>query len=180
VNVPADPRPHPHRRSIDVDREYFESRLHPKGSFMRNWDPSSAFSGRRSSTGSDMRASDTERNEVADKLSRHFSEGRLDAAEFKERLDTAMAAKTRGDLHGLFDDLPTLRSAEPVKRQRRSRLIPFLLIMAFVTVAAGISLSSWPFIHVPWVLVVIAALYIWHRTGGRHRHLHHHHDALES
>lgn len=55
-----------------------------------------------------MRLSDAERAEVAERLSRHFSEGRLDQAEFDERVGRAMAAKTVGDLAGLFDDLPDL------------------------------------------------------------------------
>ena len=33
----------------------------------------------------DLRASDAERNEVADKLSRHYADGRLDQIEFKAR-----------------------------------------------------------------------------------------------
>lgn len=56
----------------------------------------------------DMRVSDAERAEVADRLSRHFADGRLDQAEFDERISRAMAAKTVGDLKGLFDDLPDL------------------------------------------------------------------------
>ena len=55
-----------------------------------------------------MRVSDAERAEVADRLARHFAEGRLDQAEFDERVSRAMAAKTVGDLRGLFDDLPDL------------------------------------------------------------------------
>jgi DUF1707 SHOCT-like domain len=55
-----------------------------------------------------MRVSDAERAEVADRLARHFADGRLDQAEFDERVSRAMAAKTVGDLRGLFDDLPDL------------------------------------------------------------------------
>jgi Flp pilus assembly protein TadB len=53
-----------------------------------------------------MRVSDAERAEVADRLATHYSDGRLDKAEFDERVARAMSAKTRGDLNGLFDDLP--------------------------------------------------------------------------
>jgi hypothetical protein len=53
-----------------------------------------------------MRVSDAERAEVADRLGRHFADGRLDQAEFDERISRAMAAKTVGDLRGMFDDLP--------------------------------------------------------------------------
>jgi hypothetical protein len=55
-----------------------------------------------------MRVSDAERAEVADRLARHFADGRLDQVEFDERVSRAMAAKTVGDLRGLFDDLPDL------------------------------------------------------------------------
>ena len=53
-----------------------------------------------------MRVSDAERQAVADRLAEHFSSGRLDQAEFDERVGKAMSAKTRADLNGLFDDLP--------------------------------------------------------------------------
>jgi hypothetical protein len=143
------------------------------------WDPVYATSGRRTSPSTDthLRASDAERNEVADKLSRHFAEGRLDSAEFKERLDRAMGATTRGDLSGLFDDLPRLESeheaAPPPSRRRR--LVPFLILVALVAVAAG---STVTYIHVPWLLFVLVGWLVWHRSGRfhDHRHLHHRHD----
>src|SRR5262249_39141960 len=53
-----------------------------------------------------IRVSDAERNAVAEQLGAHYGDGRLDQAEFDERVTRAMAAKTRGDLDGLFDDLP--------------------------------------------------------------------------
>jgi len=53
-----------------------------------------------------LRVSDAERQAVADRLAEHFGDGRLDQTEFDERVSQAMNAKTRGDLRGLFDDLP--------------------------------------------------------------------------
>lgn len=53
-----------------------------------------------------MRVSDAERQAVADRLGEHYSQGRLDQAEFDERIARAMGAKTRADFDGLFDDLP--------------------------------------------------------------------------
>src|ERR1700745_4025223 len=58
-----------------------------------------------------MRVSDAERAEVADLLGRPYSDGRLDKQECDERVARAMSAKTRGDLDGLFDDLPDPDSA---------------------------------------------------------------------
>ncbi|HWE65284.1 MAG TPA: DUF1707 domain-containing protein [Acidimicrobiales bacterium] len=169
MNEPAEPRPGP-RRSIDVDRDYF---THLRGHAMRyRWDPGYPLAGRRPSppVDTDVRASDTERNEVADKLSRHFAEGRLDQAEFKERLDQAMGAKTRGDLHGLFDDLPRLAAGPAPPPSRRRRLVPFLLIVAFVAVAASTTFTFAHGLHLTWLLFVVAALYFWTRMGRRHHH----------
>ena len=60
-----------------------------------------------------MRISDADRAEVTDLLARHYGEGRLDQAEFDERVSRAMAAKTFGDFRGLFDDLPPLAGDAP-------------------------------------------------------------------
>jgi Domain of unknown function (DUF1707) len=56
--------------------------------------------------GTGMRVSDADRAVTADRLSRHFGDGRLDKAEFDQRLDRALRAKTRADLIALLSDLP--------------------------------------------------------------------------
>ncbi len=52
-----------------------------------------------------LRVSDAEREAVAGRLAEHFAAGRLDQAEFDDRVGRAMSAKTRADLRGLFADL---------------------------------------------------------------------------
>ena len=71
-------------------------------SWARGFSP--LFSGPHSDQ--NMRVSDAERQAVTDRLAEHFADGRLDQAEFDERVGRAMNAKTRADLNGLFDDLP--------------------------------------------------------------------------
>jgi Flp pilus assembly protein TadB len=66
----------------------------------------------------DIRIGDAERTEVADRLARHFSDGRLDEAEFGERLDQAMHAKTMADLVRLLADLPS-QPSPPEQGDRR-------------------------------------------------------------
>ncbi|HEX6358652.1 DUF1707 domain-containing protein [Actinophytocola sp.] len=54
----------------------------------------------------EMRAGDSDRQAVADKLKQALDEGRLDVGEYDERLQKTYAAKTYGELRGLLDDLP--------------------------------------------------------------------------
>ena len=114
-----------------------------------------------------IRASDDERNEVADKLSRHFADGRLDQAEFQERLGRAVGAKTRGDLDGLFDDLPRLATEPPPLTPRRWRFRPLVGIVAILLLVALAAGTTASLVHLPWLLVVLAGLFVWHRGHRR-------------
>ena len=55
---------------------------------------------------STMRASDADRDRVADALREAYAEGRLDVEEHNERVDLAYKAKTLGELSPLLSDLP--------------------------------------------------------------------------
>jgi hypothetical protein len=140
------------------------------------WDPAYP-TGRRDSQPYDasMRASDDERNAVADKLSRHYAEGRLDEVEFKTRLDTAMSATTRGDLHGLFDDLPRLPSPAPPPPPRHRRVLPWVFLVVLLAIAAGATMPFFPMYHFPWLLFGLVAFFLWRRAGGHLGHQHHQH-----
>ena len=117
----------------------------------------------------DLRVSDAERNDVAERLSHHFADGRLDQVEFSARLDRATGAKTRRDLDGLFDDLPRLADEPSPPRTRHRRLLPLMLVVILVAVIADSALSQ---MHVVGVLVVVIGLMIWYRLGRRHRDHH--------
>jgi hypothetical protein len=117
-----------------------------------------------------MRASDEERNAVADKLSRHYAEGRLDESEFKTRLDAAMSATTRGELNGLFHDLPKLPAPPPPPPTRRQRSAPWLILIGFVAFVSVASIPWWPLYHVPWFLFAVAGFLVWRASGSRHHH----------
>ncbi len=135
------------------------------------WDPPYPM-GRRDAVPYDasLRASDDERNAVADRLSRHYAEGRLDEPEFKTRLDTAMSATTRGDLHGLFHDLPTLPSEPPPPPPRHRRMLPWVFMIGLLAIVAAATFSFYPLYHVPWILFAFVAFMLWRRAGHSHHH----------
>jgi len=60
-----------------------------------------------------VRASDADRDRIADILREAMAVGRLDAEEHSERLDAAYAAKTMGELQHLVRDLPEGRPEQP-------------------------------------------------------------------
>jgi hypothetical protein len=132
---------------------------------------------RRRNGYSGMRISDAERAEVADLLSKHYGDGRLDQAEFNQRLDQAMRAKTYADLGGLFADLP--RTEEEVverpkfqsRRGGRSPLGTLLLAVVIVIVAVSalsmvghiLTFTVTPLI---WLAIIAAIAYaVLHRRG---------------
>jgi Flp pilus assembly protein TadB len=169
--------------------------------------PSSPSAGGRPASGSTagprasyanpaMRVSDAERAEVADRLSRHFGDGRLDQEEFDRRLHQAMSAVTQADLSGLFDDLPEPGAAAggpppgpgpftagppsggpppvtswpggPVRAGRRPPLRRLVAIAAVVVVAivVGHSLAQ---MFIPWVLIAVVVAAWLHIVENRRR-----------
>ncbi len=128
-----------------------------------------------------LRVSDAERAEVADRLSKHYSDGRLDQAEFNERLDQAMKARTQADLGGLFADLPgagahgTSESraggsvaAASHGHRRPLRRILFLVLVIAIAAAVGQALAH---SFVPWLLIGFLA-FLWLLHGPwQHRRL---------
>jgi hypothetical protein len=131
-----------------------------------------------------LRVSDAERNAVTDRLATHYSDGRLDQAEFDERVSRAMAAKTRGDLDGLFDDLPDPEPAGPSRnarpgdpavpyRRRRSGLGRMLLLVVLAIAALSIIshvLTAFAF-YVPWFwIAALVAVVLLVNRSAHHRH----------
>jgi Domain of unknown function (DUF1707) len=122
----------------------------------------------------DLRVSDAERSDVADRLSRHYSDGRLNQEEFNERVDRAMSAKTQSDLSGLFDDLPGLdeHPEVPARRvHRRSHHTALFLVLVLV-VAVTVGHAFWWFFMPPWLAIVLFAAVGLYVLKNRERHSH--------
>ncbi|MBT2382644.1 DUF1707 and DUF2154 domain-containing protein [Streptomyces sp. ISL-11] len=61
-----------------------------------------------------MRASDAERERIAEALRDAVAEGRLDMEEFEQRLEAAYKARTHAELEPLVRDLPAAGTVAPV------------------------------------------------------------------
>jgi hypothetical protein len=135
-----------------------------------------------------IRVSDAERNAVAELLGQHYADGRLDQAEFDDRVGRTMAAKTRGDLTGLFDDLPEtetgagaggpggpVRPSAPYQLRRRrggGGIVRPLLLLALIFICANVAWHAFTslffFQPLVWAFVIGAAIIIFSRRSHRH------------
>jgi hypothetical protein len=125
----------------------------------------------------EMRAADSDRQAVADKLRVALDEGRLDLHEYDERLQRAYASKTYGDLQQLLTDLPATLPVQPAPAMadhvtRRwlmhiwASYFPTVGITTVIWVVSSIAaqelLYFWPiWVAGPWGLILI-----WQTIGG--------------
>jgi Domain of unknown function (DUF1707) len=119
-----------------------------------------------------LRVSDAERQAVTDRLAEHFGDGRLDQAEFDERIGRAMSAKTRADLGGLFDDLPETgdQVAPEPPRYRRRRGHPVLILALFFVLALTVGHALfWAVVPLVWLGLLVAVVMLATRTVGHTR-----------
>jgi DUF1707 SHOCT-like domain len=83
-----------------------------------------------------LRASDADRELIAERLRQAATEGRLFADELEERLGAALSARTYGELDAVVADLPAPRTG--LARSPRSELSPARPV-AFVLVALTVA-----------------------------------------
>ena len=102
-----------------------------------------AARGRYASAGSvrrgDLRASDDERESVAEALRAHYADGRLDSDELEQRVSLAYRARSRGALSALLTDLPAPRRRVARRFYRFQREVLPYHVGAFVTVNGALS-----------------------------------------
>ena len=102
-----------------------------------------------------LRASDADREAVAERLRAAAVEGRLEPDELEERLETAFRARTYGELDRLVVDLP----AAPVRWVRPRREVAFArvaVVLAILTAAvafAALAFAWWAIALVVWLAI---------------------------
>jgi Flp pilus assembly protein TadB len=114
-----------------------------------------------------IRASDSEREQVADRLRNAAAEGRLLAEELEQRLTRALRARTVGELDALVDDLPA-RRARPRKRELTPVRVAALTIGVSVAAVAAIVLAALVLAGLAAGWFVWLFLFFWFRDR-RHR-----------
>lgn len=141
-----------------------------------------------------VRLSDTERNAAMSQLGKAMSEGRLTIEEYDSRVRSVAAAEVRGDVNGLFQDLPShFTAAEPgneieqmygaqeIDQARRASARPKAGLLGLTTIAATIgtvvvspalgSVSLLVLLLIPTVFILLYVMKIgpssWHAPSKR-------------
>lgn len=126
-----------------------------------------------------LRIGDAERAAMSDTLGKHYSEGRLDEAELRERLGRASAAKTYGDLEGLLSDLPPVvgeameptPARAPAKRRHTGALRLVVLAVFALWLSHALFFWGWPFFlpHLMVAALVVGGFLLLRERHHRHR-----------
>jgi hypothetical protein len=111
---------HPRARCHQVLRTPHAQRRRPLGD-----EPSRQYH-RAVADQPELRASDQDRDEVIDALAEHAAAGRLTLAEHEERVERALAARTRAELEPLTRDLPAIAPPPQPRRKATRWLVAFL------------------------------------------------------
>ena len=124
---------------------------------------------------STLRASDADRERIAERLRNAAGEGRLLAEELEDRLATAFRARTYGELDAVVADLPGDRVARGRRGSTPGWVLPAIGLAVAVPIAIAV-IAAVVFIVTGvlamWGLWLFVAWFALRSRGGTH---HHHH-----
>ena len=109
-----------------------------------------------------MRASDADREAVAEQLRNAAADGRLLAEELEHRVGVALSARTYGELDTVVADLPRDRSVRSGRRRPAIRLRPatavaLLVLFPFAVALAVAVIATIAALLIAWTVVVALA-----------------------
>ncbi|MBO0768576.1 MAG: DUF1707 domain-containing protein [Solirubrobacterales bacterium] len=127
-------------------------------------------------TRSSLRASDSDRERVAERLRQATTEGRLLAHELEERLARTLRARTYGELDALVADLPNApaqpRKSSPLALAAGHPLIAILVVVGVSLSVAGLLAAAVALVASgAWIAPLVLVLVLRARTDRHYRRL---------
>lgn len=132
------------------------------------------------------RASDAEREKVVRLLGRHMADGRIDLAEYDQRIARVYETGVRDDLQLVLSDLPKLPKESAVPQNSTSRFpiwqqiegtswlgvsMLVLIIWAAISISVGEFTYPWPiWVIGPWGAVLAFRMLAGFESGRFRRH----------
>jgi hypothetical protein len=116
-----------------------------------------------------LRASDADRESVADRLRHAAAEGRLSTEELEERLASALKARTYAELDSVLVDLPGKKLAPrraPGRTLAAAHPVATAIVMA---VAAAVVLATITFVLLVGAAWIAWIVFLWAVFGSRRR-----------
>jgi hypothetical protein len=124
-----------------------------------------------------IRASDADREQVAERLRHAAGEGRLLAEELEERLEAVFSARTYGELDATVADLPGMTVRPPDRTWATPRLHPVPIVAVFFLMPVLVALLIAAVVVVTTMFaawaVVLALGWFAFAHGRQHRRRHH-------
>jgi hypothetical protein len=122
-----------------------------------------------------LRASDADRESVAERLRQATVEGRLLAEELEERLETVFVSRTYGELDALVADLPPRRVERRRPAERRPAfahwIVPAIALALLLPIAVAIVIAAAVFLLTGmvagWAVWLVVGWWVFgHRSRG--------------
>jgi Flp pilus assembly protein TadB len=122
-----------------------------------------------------LRASDQDRDRVAERLRNAAAEGRLATHELEQRVESALRARTYGQLEWLIEDLPGASLTREPRRRVATltrQLVALAIVLAALAVVTAVVVAVLAGLAAAWWLWFVAAWLLFGRRRGRHAQRH--------